>query len=273
MPDLRKRKFKLLRKRPPKPLAPTGVQISYASELKAMLSFAKSLVRERIKSRLGILLSQSNVDAAHLDADPYNRVNRLMDAVSEAFFKRYPNEKLVKLASKIARLTSEHQKTQLFRQIRSTIGVDLQTIADKGMGERIKRFTAENVALIKTVPQQYFDAVEKTVLTGIREGARAAEIAADLTVRGEVAESRATLIARDQVLKFNGELNKARQMELGIDSYIWRTVKDNRVRDEHAALDGQTFSWDDPPEPGHPGEDFQCRCFSEPIMPGTEEEG
>lgn len=266
MPDLRKRRFKLLRKRAPKPLPPTGAQVAYLAELKTMMAYARELVRERVKARLPVLLGQVNVDAP----DPYNRVNKLLDAVSEAFFKRYPNERLVKLASKIARLTSEHQKTQLFRQIKSTIGIDLKTIADKGMSERIKRFTAENVALIKTVPQKYFDDVEKTVLAGVRDGARASEIASDLEERAGVAESRSALIARDQVLKFNGELNKVRQQDLGIDSYVWRTVKDNRVRDEHAELDGQTFSWDDPPEPGHPGEDYQCRCYSEPIMPGEE---
>lgn len=247
-----------------------------------MLRFAEQLVKDRVLLRLGTLLGQTNVDSLMVrlcesvglrsDADPYSRINRLMDAVSEAFFRRYPTERLTKLANKIAAQTSEHQKTQLFRQIKSTIGVDLQAIADKGMSERIKRFTAENVALIKTVPQKYFDDVEKTVLAGVREGSRASSIAAALEERLGVAESRAALIARDQVLKFNGELNRSRQKDLGIDSYIWRTVKDNRVRDEHSELEGEVFSWDSPPEPGHPGEDFQCRCFAEPILPGIEDE-
>lgn len=247
-----------------------------------MLRFAEQLVKDRVLLRLGTLLGQTNVDSLMVrlcesvglrsDADPYSRINRLMDAVSEAFFRRYPTERLTKLANKIAAQTSEHQKTQLFRQIKSTIGVDLQAIADKGMSERIKRFTAENVALIKTVPQKYFDDVEKTVLAGVREGSRASSIAAALEERLGVAESRAALIARDQVLKFNGELNRSRQKDLGIDSYIWRTVKDNRVRDEHSELEGEALSGDSPPEPGHPGEDFQCRCFAEPILPGIEDE-
>ena len=46
-------------------------------------------------------------------------------------------------------------------------------------------------------------------------------------------------------------------------TYIWRTVGDNRVRSEHAVRDGKTFSWDNPPDGGHPGEAPNCRCTAE----------
>lgn len=47
--------------------------------------------------------------------------------------------------------------------------------------------------------------------------------------------------------------------------YIWRTVQDDKVRSSHAARAGETFSWTNPPEGGHPGEDFGCRCWAEPV--------
>lgn len=266
MPDLRKRKFKLLRKRPPRPLPPTGAQVAYLAELKAMMLYARALVHARLLARLKDIVGHEGSTKLHTDADPHGRVVRLMNQVEAAFARKFPPEKLAALAQRIARSTSEHQKGQLFRQIRSTVGIDLKTIKDAGLSARVKRFTAENVALIKSVPKTYFEQVEKSVLAGMRSGKRAPEIADDMEERAEVAMSRATLIARDQVLKFNGELNQARQTELGIERYIWRTVKDNRVREEHADLEGETFSWDAPPEPGHPGEDYNCRCFAEPLM-------
>lgn len=42
--------------------------------------------------------------------------------------------------------------------------------------------------------------------------------------------------------------------------YIWRTKGDDKVRSSHAARDGKVFSWGNPPEGGHPGKDFGCRC-------------
>lgn len=49
------------------------------------------------------------------------------------------------------------------------------------------------------------------------------------------------------------------------EQYIWRTVKDSDVRPAHAVREGQTFSWANPPEGGHPGEDYNCRCWAEAV--------
>ena len=47
--------------------------------------------------------------------------------------------------------------------------------------------------------------------------------------------------------------------------YIWRTQDDKKVRPSHAANDDKVFAWDSPPATGHPGEDFGCRCWAEPV--------
>jgi peptidoglycan hydrolase-like protein with peptidoglycan-binding domain len=44
--------------------------------------------------------------------------------------------------------------------------------------------------------------------------------------------------------------------------YIWRTVEDGKVRGAHAALNRTVREWDDAPDPG---EDFNCRCWAEPV--------
>lgn len=47
--------------------------------------------------------------------------------------------------------------------------------------------------------------------------------------------------------------------------YIWRTQDDGKVRSSHAHNDDQLFAWNSPPETGHPGEDYNCRCWAEPV--------
>jgi hypothetical protein len=44
--------------------------------------------------------------------------------------------------------------------------------------------------------------------------------------------------------------------------YIWRTVGDARVREEHALLEGEERSWDESPVPG---EEHECRCWAVPV--------
>lgn len=74
----------------------------------------------------------------------------------------------------------------------------------------------------------------------------------------------------DQLLRgFSGLVNELRQRGLGIQLYIWRSRDDGKVRSAHAAHDDQIFSWDNPPEGGHPGQAFNCRCVAEPVLPDT----
>ena len=55
------------------------------------------------------------------------------------------------------------------------------------------------------------------------------------------------------------------------DYYIWRTKGDDKVRDRHKERDGKVFNWHIPPTGGHPGEDYNCRCWAEPYVPQKSE--
>jgi len=47
--------------------------------------------------------------------------------------------------------------------------------------------------------------------------------------------------------------------------YIWMTRGDLNVRPSHAVRDGKMFSWNKPPEGGHPGQEYGCRCKAIPV--------
>lgn len=126
--------------------------------------------------------------------------------------------------------------------------------------------TQANIDLITSIPAQYLDKVGQAVSENFVEGMRWEDLAKTIEQVGDVTESRAKLIARDQTSKMNSSFNEERQTSLGIDQYIWQTSGDERVRPEHAANDGQIFDWDKPPATGHPGEDIQCRCVAIPYF-------
>lgn len=62
-----------------------------------------------------------------------------------------------------------------------------------------------------------------------------------------------------------GYLNQAQQAAMKIEFYVWTTQHDARVREAHAERDGKIFRWDDPPEGGHPSQDFGCRCYARAL--------
>ena len=129
-----------------------------------------------------------------------------------------------------------------------------------------RSFVDNNVQKITSVSGGALDEMRELVSHGFRSGMPTNKLSKQIEKRFGVAKSRAKLIARDQVGKLQGELNRVRQKEVGVHEYIWRTSQDERVRDSHAALDGQKFSWNQPPSVGHPGEDYQCRCYAEPVL-------
>jgi SPP1 gp7 family putative phage head morphogenesis protein len=94
--------------------------------------------------------------------------------------------------------------------------------------------------------------------------------------RFEVTKSKIDTAAYDDVLTLNGQITQERQTSAGIESFVWTTAGDERVRDSHIALDGAEFRWDDPPEvdgeEAVPGEPYNCRCVAFPIVPELDDE-
>jgi SPP1 gp7 family putative phage head morphogenesis protein len=78
-------------------------------------------------------------------------------------------------------------------------------------------------------------------------------------------------MAADETQTLNSDLSKERLEAAGVSRYKWITVGDDRVREEHAARNGQIFRWDTPPSDGHPGQPINCRCEAQPMIVSNRE--
>lgn len=140
------------------------------------------------------------------------------------------------------------------------------SLLDKPDRRRLRAFVRANVALIKNLAEKHARRAEALVAESLKHGTTSERLAAQLQDELGIAKRRAALIADDQVHKLHANLTQLRHKRVGINRYIWRTSNDARVRSEHAARNGQVFSYDDPPEDGHPGEPIRCRCRAEPAL-------
>jgi SPP1 gp7 family putative phage head morphogenesis protein len=251
------------RPRVPRQVPPDAIRAAYFATLRGLLERGQALVQQRVVSQLQRLVGEAAAERGDASGDD---AHRAVGAVVDQWMRELSPEKIRGIATQYASRTEKYQKQELARQMESTLGIDVFALPEKGLQGRIEQFTTENVSLIKSLAKDYLDDVELRVTAGLRDGSRAEEIAQDLQDRYGVAENRAKLIANDQIGKFYGNLNEARQTQLGVDSYVWRTVHDNRVRSEHADRDGKTFQWNEPPEDGHPGEAINCRCYADPNL-------
>lgn len=213
-----------------------------------------------------------DADVSRFDADdPGRRVRALANQARETLKTTLNVNRLEDLSRKYAQATSRFQKEQLVRQTRAALGVDLFT-ADSKVALMVDGFVTANVTLITNLPEQIIGRVEGKIADAVQKGDRYEDLANDLEKSFGMDEDRAARIARDQIGTAYGQINAARQQELGINKFIWRTSLDERVREEHADREGEIYDYDDPPDGELPGEPINCRCYAEPVFDMLEEE-
>ena len=130
-------------------------------------------------------------------------------------------------------------------------------------------WTSQNLTLIKSIDDRTMEAIHYALSRNVIRTVDRKELVSELTQTikhmAGVNEKRAALIACDQVGKLNSQLAQYEQVNQGVDSYIWQTMMDNRVRPEHAERQGKRYYWNDPPSGGHPGWSYRCRCTAIPC--------
>ena len=266
-------------KRLPRQAEPIAIRARYLRRIKArVLEYAMKLVREQLVPHLEELAANSSgIGAPVADAMSDKELGEILDEIKSDYFDKWTRREFGKVVRPVADEVARFQAGQLNKQLSAAIGerISLDIVGNEPwLQAAVDDFVKENVALIKSIPEQFFAELEKTLSRDIADGARWEDLAETIQERYDVSESRAELIARDQVGKFNGDLAKERQTDLGVGAFIWRTMGDERVRTDETAGDdlghvernGTTYKWSDPPEGEIPGQPIQCRCYAEPDV-------
>lgn len=164
-----------------------------------------------------------------------------------------------------AKRISSFNATQIRHQMRTVLGLDVLA-AEPWHKAELGVYTRANLHLIRDIGEKAIGNLDRIVTDGVRSGALTRDIRRQIQDELQTTRKRATLIARDQVGKFNGRLTELRHRGVGVGEYTWRTMGDGRVRPAHVARDGKRFKWSNPPGDGHPGQPIQCRCYAEPVL-------
>jgi len=275
--DIRGKKAKKL-PRPPKPVRPDAVERAYYRGLLGIVNHMNDLVSQRLGPEINKIVEEAKADLNRSDSerrDAYpEMISRIVDGIKFSFYRALSDREIERYATNAATATEEHSRREVGKSFKRVLGIDVNNlVTTPAIRNQFNSFVKENVSLIKTIPDQYFARIEQVVHRGAATGRPTKAIAADIQNVYGITKNRAKLIARDQVAKFNGTLTQVRQTDLGISKYTWSTSLDERVRGNpsglypkarpsHYVREGKTFSWDDPPEDGHPGEPINCRCVA-----------
>lgn len=114
--------------------------------------------------------------------------------------------------------------------------------------EILNASVVENVALIKSISEQYLDGVQQAVMRSITSGQGMADLLPYLESHKEITKRRAQIIAYDQTRKAFNNINRSRMQKLGIKEFEWlHSGGSSHPRKLHVELSGKIFSFDNPP--------------------------
>lgn len=248
-----------------------GLELQYQRELmsigRALAKAVKNEVLPMLKAEQDTYVTDGL--ATNLAA-VFNRLNREFTGTATLSFAR-------QTANKFVSKTEKQNKKRFDKSVKAATGVDLGSILSV---ENLEEFTemniANNVSLIKSLPEEYLKSVETIVTKGVTSGARFSTIEKQITARLGSANSklsgRIKTIARDQISTINSQISLRRSQALGIEKGIWRTAEDERVRKAHEELNGKEYVLakglysSSAQKHIQPGEEINCRCSFSPVI-------
>ena len=156
---------------------------------------------------------------------------------------------------------NRRQQEKIFR---SVFGASPKEISKEDYEKIRQIWVNQNIDLIHSIDRRTLEsiryALSENIIRAVDRKILVEELMESIMHMADVNEKRAALIACDQVGKLNSQLAQLEQMNPGVDSYIWVTMGDSRVRPQHRERSGKRYYWKKPPEGGHPGYAIRCRC-------------
>lgn len=202
---------------------------------------------------------------------PADRLQVVLRRLTARWLKRF--DRLAEhLADHFARDVRDRSDAAL-RSALKTGGMSVQFKATKAERDVMAATVAENVRLIKSIPEQYLTQVEGAVMRSVQTGRDIGQLAKELETHYGVTKRRAAFIARDQNNKATAAITRARQDELGITEAIWlHSGGGKHPRPSHVRNSGQRYKvetgWYDPDAKKWiwPGTLPNCRCVAKSVI-------
>ena len=190
----------------------------------------------------------------------------------EARFRLLANRQVRKMLDRVMRNSEVTLKMSL-REVSQKLKVDT-SLSDARLEEVIKASTQEAAGLIKRIPEQFLGDVQGQVMRSITSGRGMQDLVPYLTKRYEGDKKWARHVAMDQTRKSYAAVNRVRLQKLGCEEFEWiHSGGSAHPREEHIALSGKKFRFDDPPvinkktgEKGFPATLPFCRCVLKPVF-------
>lgn len=227
-----------------------GIEMDYRKKLAALIArMQKEAQREILRAYQG---EEAQIAADAVLANVlYRLVRGLRDKYQKLFNKKARSLSLW-FVNSVDRYTEvalkgalRHYQSEKFQQELSDLGLLHDFKRTPALTNAVQSFVHENVNLIKSIPEKYFTEVEGMVMRGIRDGKPFNWVNDEMAKRYGITTRRAVMIARDQNHKATEQLNRTRQLGLGVKRGMWQHATGvKEPRHSHERANGKIFDLD-----------------------------
>lgn len=243
-----------------------GIRVRYEKQLLALIDEMAASIEYWLPAqykKTPPLLAQ--------DASPSKDIQKKLTAIGRKWLKRF-EEAAPRIAENYVRATFKATDSAMRMALKDS-GFAVKFTLTPAMRDAFNATLEENIALIKSIPAQYLQQVQGSVMRGYTRGRDLESIVKDIRRQYPKASDRAVLIARDQSNKANAVVIQARQMELGITEAIWMHSHGGKTpRPSHVAANGKKYKVAEgcliDGEYIFPGQKINCRCTNRSVLPG-----
>lgn len=262
-------KRKRRRDRLAKPVhAPRGIMARYRQELDALINAH----REQLitAARAAYRTTPPAADSAD-PPTPYERMRERLNSLTARAQEEFDRRAEV-IATRYIRRTFRWSEQRLKRNLLDAGMPQVRYSDSEAWRDALAASIGENVALIKSIPQQLHEKIEGMVGRAFARGSDWGSLYEGLRHAFKVTHSRAKLISGDQIAKATGNVVRLRQMELGIKRAKWmHSGGGKKPRPDHVAANGKIFDVEKgckiSGEYILPGQLINCRCTSRAVLP------
>lgn len=245
-----------------------GLRAAYRKRLLALVAEMAASYDHWLKAQY-----RAKPPAMTTDASPAKELERELRKLGKRWESRFDEA-----AEAMARYFAKSSASRSDAQMRSILRKGGWTVKFKmtaAMRDVMNATIAENVGLIKSIPERYHTEVQGMVMRSATAGRDLSSLSDELAKRYTITRHRAEFIARDQNNKMTASFTRVRQIELGINEAIWLHSRGGRKpRPTHVRNDGKRYDvakgWWDPAVQQYiwPGVLPNCRCVSKSIVKG-----
>jgi hypothetical protein len=237
-------KSKPVELRPVRPNA--GVEALYRKQLLKFVDAMHKSVLYWLKAQYRANAPAIAMDAPDGDNGSFfegsaaNAMNRQMKRLARRWGRQF-DEASPKLAKWFSEKAIDRSQDQL-KQILKDGGFSVEFKLTAPARDAYAAVLNQNVALIKSIPEQYLTQVQGMVMRSVSTGRDLGTLTKEIEHQFKVTRRRAALIARDQNNRATAVINRVRQKELGITTAIWKhSHAGKHPRASHLAFDGKEY--------------------------------